>query len=242
MGVKTKLYFSGKVTNSFFVFLSQCEFDTSRFFEMTPLEMNFLKDPHSWMEASQVERFLNNIKRSYGCHFEDKDLITTVGHNCADLRSWGGLEDFLKMFRSPEDIHRKLKVFFSYFISPVFEISRQKEGQHSVCFQIDFDLGEYPLTASYFKAVLETLPVFLGGELTEVRWTEDRLEIFYPSEENLFFPLAPAHPEKENPLLKKLVLCETKLLALKKKAPSVLLSEALRALLDVKERLKKEEL
>ena len=64
---------------------------------MTPLEMDFLKDPHSWMEARQVERLLNNIQKAYSSHFMDKDLITTVGHNCVSLKCWGGVGGHFKV-------------------------------------------------------------------------------------------------------------------------------------------------
>ena len=236
------MYFSGKITNSFFEFLKRCEFDTSRFFEMTPLEIDFLKDPHSWMEARQVERLLNNIQKTYSYHFMDKDLITTVGHNCVSLKCWGGLEGFLKMFESPEEIHEKLDIFFSNFMSPVFKIYSQVETKNSVCFELNFDSNKYPVVTYYFKAILEALPVFLGGELTEVRWQDQRLEIFYPGEESLLLPFItpePSSAEKENLLFEKIKLSEKNLITFKENEDSVLLDETLKILLELKKELKK---
>ena len=239
------MYFSGKITNSFFVFLNRCEFDTSRFFEMTPLEIDFLKDPHAWMEARQVERLLNNIQKAYSYHFMDKDLITTVGHNCVSLKCWGGLEDFLKMFESPEKIHEKLDVFFSYFISPVFKVYSQMETTNSVCFEVDFNSNKYPVVTYYFKAVLEALPLFSGGELTEVKWQDNRLEIFYPEEESLLLPfVAPETPPmkpsaREKVLLEKIQSCEKNLKALRAGGSMDLLDQVLKNLQDLKKELKK---
>ena len=92
------MYFSGKITNSFFTFLNRYELDTSRFFEMTPLEIDFIRDPDSWLDAKQVELLLKNIQRAYQQRFIDKDLVTTVGHNAPHLRSWGGLDSSLNFF------------------------------------------------------------------------------------------------------------------------------------------------
>ena len=144
------MYFSGKISNSFFSFLKRCEFDTSRFFEMTPLEMDFLKDPHSWMHAGELEKLLNNMQKAYQHQFMDKDLVTTVGHNSASLKSWGGLEDFLKMCGSPLEIHEKLEVFFSYFVSPVFKITRKERSMDKFTFKAGFSDRLYPNVKSYF--------------------------------------------------------------------------------------------
>ena len=236
------MYFSGKITNSFFEFLKRYEFDTSRFFEMTPLEIDFLKNPLCWMEARQVERLLNNIQKTYSYHFMDKDLVTTVGHNCVSLNCWGGLEGFLKMFESPEEIHEKLDIFFSNFMSPVFKIYSQVETRNSVCFEVSFDSNKYPVVTYYFKAILEALPVFLGGELTEVKWQDHRLEIFYPGEESLLLPFMDSESslsEKENLLHKKIKLCEKNLIAFKENEDSTLLDETLKVLLELKKELKK---
>ena len=236
------MYFSGKITNSFFEFLKRCEFDTSRFFEMTPLEIDFLKDPHSWMEARQVERLLNNIRKSYGYHFMDKDLVTTVGHNCVNLKCWGGLEGFLKMFEEPEDIHEKLDIFFSNFMSPVFKIYSQVETKNSVCFEVSFDSDKYPVVTWYFKAILEALPVFLGGELTEVKWQDHYLEIFYPEEESLPLPFMTSDSppsDRDNLLIEKIKSCEKNLVTFKENKSYALLDQTLKILLELKKELKK---
>ena len=245
------VYFSGKITNSFFEFLKKCEFDTSRFFEMTPLEIDFLKNPDSWMEARQVERLLNNIQKNYGYHFMDKDLVTTVGHNCADLKCWGGLEMSLEMFKEPKrsqlvtqlkKIHERLDKFFSNFMFPVFKIYNQIETKNSVCFEVGFDSDKYPVVTWYFKAILEALPVFLGGELTEVKWQDHRLEIFYPAEESLPLPfMAPdsSPPDRDSLLLEKIKSCEDNLVAFKENKAYALLDQTLKILSELQRELKK---
>ena len=181
--------FSGKITNSFFAFLTQCDFDTNILFEMTQLEHEFLKDPHSWLEAHLVEDLLISIEHAYQHQFMDKDLITTVGHNCISLKCWGGLDEFLKSsFKSSREIHAKLELILSYFANP-FEMYDVEEDKVSFSFQTNIDAEEYPATSYYFKSVLESLPIFAGEELTDVRWDKDHVEIFYPQEESLSLAL-----------------------------------------------------
>ena len=184
------MYFSGKITNSFFTFLNRYELDTSRFFEMTALEIDFIRDPYSLMSAEQVELLLRNIQRAYQQRFIDKDLVTTVGHNAPHLKAWGGLESSLTFFDSPRAIYEKIDKFFSFFASPSLLIYNKEDNKDFFSFQTDFDKDQYPTVRDYFLAVLETLPVFLGKDQTEAQWEEDRVKIYYSQEENLSLPLA----------------------------------------------------
>ena len=236
------MYFSGKITNSFFAFLSRCEFDTSCFFDMTELEIDFLKDPHSWMDGAQVEMLLHNIKRAYQSQFLDKDLVTTVGHNSMGLNCWGGLEDFIRLFHTTHEIHEKLCVFFSYFVSPGLEIQSTKRTGNYYSFITDFDGEEYPVVRDYFRSILEALPSFLGGDMTEVEWNSEEVKIYYAEEETLFLPLE----EFQNPssklldgdvLLKQIYSCEKNLLDLKKGGSADLIDESLKIIHNLKKTL-----
>ena len=229
------MYFSGKVSNSFFAFLKRCEFDTSRFFEMTPLEMDFLKDPHSWMNAKQMERLLSNIEKAFQYQFMDKDLVTTVGHNCVSLKCWGGLDDFLKMFESPYEIHEKLEVFFSYFVTPVFKIYKKKQEAHAFSFKTNFNEQQYPTVKNYFAAVLEALPLFMGETLTQVKWQNGQVRICYPEEKNLLLPLKGlvSFPQQQA-LLKQIEHCEKNLKEFKKTGLPHLIKDTLSLLLQMK--------
>ena len=238
------IYLSGKITNSFFSFLNSYEFDTSSFFEMTSLEMDHLRDPHSWMDAHQVEQLLSNMQRTYNPHFIDKDFITSVGHHSIHLKCWGGLDDFLKLFKTPKEIHKKLRIFFSYFMNPTFCIEGEEETERSYCFYTHFDPHEFPTLRMYFKAVLESLPLFMGGELTEVSWLSKKVEIFYPEGENLVLPLKDFQTKSLDAdyLLNKIYSCEKNILNFKKKGKIQLLDQALVSLNDLKKEYKKHEL
>lgn len=186
------MYFSGKITNSFFTFLNRYDLDTSRFFEMTALEIDFIKDPFSLMSAGQVDLLLRNIRRAYQDRFIDKDLISTVAHNAPDLKAWGGLEAALtNFFESPVDMYQKIDRFFSFFISPSVPIYNQKNQTEFFSFEIDFDKKKFPATSQYFLSVMEVLPVFLGKDQTEAKWEGQTIKIYHSQEETLPLPLRP---------------------------------------------------
>ena len=183
------MHFSGKITNSFFTFLNRYELDTSRFFEMTPLEIDFIRDPWSWMDAEQVELLLRNIQRAYQQRFIDKDLVVTVGHNAPHLKSWGGLDSSLNFFDSPRAIYEKLDKFLSFFVSPHIVIYSKEDNRNFFSFKTNFNKDKYPIVKDYLLAVLETLPVFLGGEQTEAQWENETVKIYYMQEQTLVLPL-----------------------------------------------------
>ncbi|MGI9548525.1 MAG: hypothetical protein ACR2M7_00885 [Bdellovibrionales bacterium] len=235
------MYLSGRITNSFFAFLARCEFDTSRFFEMTELEIDSLKDPNSWMEASQVEALLYNIKKAYKDQFLDKDLVTTVGHNSMELNCWGGLEQFLKMFHNPDEIHNKLDIFFSYFVSPTLEINDKNKQGGYFSFTTNFNGEEHPTVRDYFCSLLEALPSFLGGSLTEVKWIDSEVKIYYAAEETLLLPLEEFQDSSRfldgDILLQQIYSCEKNLLDLKKGGSLKLIDESLKIINKLKKSL-----
>lgn len=182
------MHFSGKITNSFFTFLNRYGLDTSRFFEMTPLEIDFIRDPYSWMDAEQVELLLRNIQRAYQQRFIDKDLVATVGHNAPHLKSWGGLDSSLCFFDSLKSLYEKLDKFLGFFVSPAMLIYNKEDNRDFFTFKVDFEKDKYPTVKDYLQSVLETLPIFLGGEQTEVDWQNEDVKIYYMKEKTLALP------------------------------------------------------
>lgn len=184
------MYFSGKITNSFFTFLNQYELDTSVFFEITPLEIDFIRESESWMNAEQVEQLLAKIQHAYRSKFVDKDLVTTVGHNAPYLKSWGALDGSLSFFDSPKSFYAKIDKFLSYFILPAPLIYDKEDCSKFFSFNFPFPKKKYPIVQSYLQAVLEITPCLVGSEQTEVEWTdESRVKIYYIQEKTLFLPL-----------------------------------------------------
>ena len=197
-GFLLKMYFSGKITNSFFTFLNRYELDTSLFFEITPLEIDFIRNPYSWMNAQQVELLLKNIQRAYQQKFIDKDLVTTVGHNAPALKSWGGLDHSLNFFDTPTSLYFKIDKFLSFFISPSVTVLDKKNTKDFFSFVTNFNIEEFPTVKNYLQSVMETLPLFLGGEQTEVKWDNKLVKIYHLKEQTLALPLKDL--QKKSPL------------------------------------------
>ena len=107
---------SGKITHSFYCFLDKQEFDMSRLYALTDLEMEFLKDPYQWLPIDLVESFLKKIESEYAGHSKNKGFFSHVGGSCFELSAWGDLDSVLKM-KSDRPVFSNLPVFLSYFIS-----------------------------------------------------------------------------------------------------------------------------
>ena len=223
------MYFSGKISNSLIGFLKRCGRNDRRLFELTPLEAGFLQDPHSWMNAREAELFLAAAEKAFP--LADTDLVTAAGRNCANLKCWGGLEDFLRLFDSPYEIHEKADVFFSYFVQPGLKISRKKQEADRFSFKTNLNERLYPSVKRYLAAVLEALPLFSGGGLTKVLWENRQVVIYYSEEQKALFPLkgAASFPPGVS-FFKRLAHCEKNLKQFKKTGLPHLLDDAISSL------------
>lgn len=172
---------SGKVTHSFYCFLRIRGFDVSRLFEMTSLEMEFLKDPSQWMSLNQVESLLQKLNNEYSVHFVDQDFITTVGHSCFDLNAWGELDSVLKM-KKAEPIFSHLDVFLSYFISDGFYLDREIIRPGFFGFKCNLSSEDYPFVTEYIRSILEVLPTYAGKVRAEAKWIRDYIQVKWEDE------------------------------------------------------------
>ena len=171
------LKISGRVTNSFFRFLDQRYFDTSRFYELSSMEMHFIKDPSVWMEADLVESFLEELSEEFGRHFVDKELTTAVGHAALELGAWGELDHVLKL--GPIfNIYHKLSDILQWFISPLHIDNFQYKYNLITC-ECELSSKEYPYIVEYIRAMLEVLPTYKSEEMTEVEWEGNQISIRY---------------------------------------------------------------
>jgi len=168
---------SGRVTNSFFQFLDQRYFDTSRFYELSSMEMHFIRDPSVWMEAELVENFLQELSDEFGRHFVDKELTTAVGHAALELGAWGELDYVLKL--GPVfNIYHKLSDILQWFISPL-HIDNIQYKYNSITCECDLSSKDYPYIVEYLRSVLEALPTYKSEEMAEVQWEDNKISIRY---------------------------------------------------------------
>ena len=181
---------SSKITRSFYYFLRARGFDVSRFFELTSLEVEFIKSASHWLPADKVESLLKGLSKEYASYFVDQDFMTSVGHACFRLNAWGALDSVLKM-KTNKPLFNHLSVFMSYFVENchLTEIER-KIGKLS--YQLNMSSEEYPFITGYLRAVLETLPLYTGEQLAAVKWIHHDIHIQWESSQqaSLFHPEA----------------------------------------------------
>ena len=166
---------SGKITHSFYCFLRERGFNVSRLFELTSLEMEFLKNPSQWMDIELVESFLKKIDGEYSSHFVDRDFIAVVGRSCFELNAWGELDSVLKM-RKKEPVFSHLPMFLSYFIDGLSLVEERVE-QGFLSFQSNCSSENYPHITSYLKAVIESLPLYTDKPRASALWIRNYIQV-----------------------------------------------------------------
>lgn len=152
------------------------------------LPVEFLRDPSAWLDAGDVENFLNKMDQRFASQFKGENtLLTRVGHEAPDLKSWGVLDSVLRMMPKTSDLYAQPQRFLSYFISPEPTIEHLEKSDQAITFAIQFAAQEYPHTAEYLKAALESLPNYQGQPMTHVHWYEQRIVISWSEEQSTLF-------------------------------------------------------
>lgn len=184
---------SSKITRSFYYFLRARGFDVSRFFELTPLEVEFIKDSSRWLPAGKVESLLSSLSKEYAPYFIDQDFMTSVGHACFRLNAWGALDSVLKM-KTDKPLFSHLSVFMSYFVENCHLIELKTE-RGKLSYQCNMSSEEYPFITGYLRAVLETLPLYTGKQLAMVKWIHHDIQIQWEDSQqtSLFQPGTDVH-------------------------------------------------
>ena len=168
---------SCRITNSFYSFLTQKNFDTSYFYELSSLEMHFISDPSVWAEAETVENFIKKVSEEYGPHFVDEELIEAVGHSAVRLKAWGELDHVLKLGQF-FNIYQQTKNILRWFISPC-SLESFQHTKNIVSFKCGLSSQKYPYLAAYLRSALEALPMYQSEEMTHVQWEGRRVQIQY---------------------------------------------------------------
>ena len=180
------MFFSGKITHSFYVHLLRQGVEPSEIYELTDLPDEFLKDPTSWLDAKKVELFLQALEERFSLRFPETDLISSVGHVSKELKAWGVLDSVLRMIERPQDVFTQPQRFISYFISPSPPIANFQRSEDGVSFDLPISYEEYPSVCSYLTSAIESLPSFMGGELAEAKWSATKVSVSWKQEQESF--------------------------------------------------------
>ena len=170
---------SGRVTHSFFCFLNQNHFDTSKLYELTDLDMEFIKDPSAWLPAESVENLIQKISDEYGPHFSEGELTSLAGHHAFQLKAWGDLDRVLTL-GLPLGFYKKIENILQWFISP-FSAKNLKYTEHMAQFECELSSQKYPYIVDYMRSALEALPLYQSEEMTKVTWEGELVQINYPA-------------------------------------------------------------
>ncbi len=177
------MLFSGKITNSFIVFLDRQGVDSEKIFELTDLPSEFLREASCWIPAEDVEKFLAGVDREFGSTMHDS-LPTLVGHQCHTLRSWGVLDSVIKMMQKPQDLFLQPHRFLSYFVSPAPPVGNVQRLSESISFDLPISNQEFPCVTEFLRSALEVLPVYLGRNPAQVEWRQTRIQISWSDSQN----------------------------------------------------------
>lgn len=199
------MLFSCKITHSIINYLDRRGEERETLFEKFDWPSEFLRDPACWLEADKMEMLLSMIDAQYGGRADLDDgvrdaLITSVGHQCKDLRAWGVLDSVLRMVQTPKDLFAQPERLLSYFVSPAPPLGEIRRGPHSVAFVLPVSELQYPFVTEYLRAALEALPTYINKPMASVTWRESRVEISWSENQTSLFSEAQStelslHPE-----------------------------------------------
>lgn len=193
---------SSKVSHSVLTFLESKGVSTERLLDRlldhAELSMEFARDPSSWVDARQMEAFLEEMEERFPEFSEDEvSLSEVVGRACSGLRAWGVLDSVLKMMTSAPEILAQPDRFLSYFISPSPPVGSLQRTASSLSFEVPISSEEYPRVTCLLKGVFAGLPGFFGAPLAEAQWQGTVIKITWSSEqESLFSHEDPGHNMK----------------------------------------------
>jgi hypothetical protein len=171
--------------------MERCGEGVDAVFEQFDGPTEFLRDPSSWLEADQVEKFLMLTEQALVYNRTDAEfpegVMTALGHQSRDLRSWGVLDSVLRMVQAPKDLYGQPERLLSYFISPAPPIADVRRAAESVAFVLPLSASQYPRTCSYLKAALEALPTYINKPMSTVVWEESRVTISWSEKQASLF-------------------------------------------------------
>jgi hypothetical protein len=178
--VQSPLLLSCKLTNAALKFLERRGEDLEPLYERFDWPVYYLRDPSSWLEADRLESIFNMLIEIYGARVENEtgvDFFSAVGHASPQLRAWGALDSVLKIVPGVRDLYQQPDRFLASFISPQPQIQGLQHSDENVVFRIGFSDVRLPHTARYLRAILESLPEFIGKPRAHVLWNHGNVSI-----------------------------------------------------------------
>ncbi len=163
------MHLSCKITNSILCYLDSLQVPTQTLFEDTTVPENFLRDPTFWVEANEVENFIQKA-HALVSHKEQREFLSEIGRRSSELRAWGILDSVLKMMPASKEVLYYPQRFLSYFISPEPPVENFKKDASGVSFDVPLHSAQYPWVVGFLSSVLEAIPAFSNDEPAHCSW------------------------------------------------------------------------
>jgi hypothetical protein len=166
--------------------LDQQGIPSSSLFEHTTVPESFLRDPTFWLEAAEVEKFIQN---AHGLlpQKDQQEFLSEIGRRCPDLRAWGILDSVLKMMPSSKEVMFYPQRFLSYFISPEPPVENLKKDSLGVSFDIPIHSAQYPWVVGFLSSVLESVPCYSNDAAGICEWDGIHVVLKWGSNQDSLF-------------------------------------------------------
>ncbi len=159
------------------LYLKNQGIDLEQIFDFTDLNLEFLNDPISWLEAHLLEDFLYQLHQNY--ENNQPHFIKKAGEHSPELKAWGVLDGVLKMMDQASDFYAQPERLISYFISPAPQIHAFEHIPGLVTFDTPISSTEFPFVSEFLKAAFGSLPAYMGKSHAKVKWEETQIHIEY---------------------------------------------------------------
>jgi len=173
---------SAKITKSIYMELESQGHIAGDFLEQAGLSSQLALDSERWIPFDQVEFFLEVVMKNVP-DFIPKNIALKAMEN----RSWGLLDQVLRILQKPEEIYQDPMMFLSYFIKPLNGFKWIDKGEKRSSFETSLSSDEHPLITNYLKGALEVVSVYISGEAAQADWVGTEVSIDWSTNQDSFF-------------------------------------------------------
>jgi len=173
---------SAKITKSIYMELEAQGHVAGEYLEQADLSTQLALDSERWIPFDQVEYFLEIVMKNVP-DFIPKNIALKAMEN----RSWGLLDQVLRILQKPEEIYQDPMMFLSYFVKPLKGFKWLNRGGKHSTFETSLSSEEHPLVTNYLKGALEVVSHYINGESSQVDWFGVEVSIDWSTNQDSFF-------------------------------------------------------
>lgn len=182
MNTGTHLELSAKITKSVYMHLEGSGVVAGDYLEQSGLSAHMALDSEMWLPSEKVELFLDLVSRDFPDFYPKEAAL-----NANELRSWGLLDQVLRIMQSPSEIYEHPQKFLSYFIRPNLNFEWLERKDKISNFKISLSTDEMPLVTDYLTGALEVVAKYAGGGSSHVSWVDQSISIDWSKKQDSFF-------------------------------------------------------